>query len=343
MRVSHLVPVALVASVAVVAGCSGGGSSSGSPVAPVLGPTTSAAATFPLSFSVPPKLAPASKARSPQYVSPGTAAVAVYDGTTVIYVGNFDAAANPQFTTVFAKTGTTSVTAGTCVVSAGTSTCTVTITTTIGAHTFDVITYPSAQGVKSSVARVPMDIGTVPAFNGVILSEGELAVNLSPGTNPGQTITLLGVADSVAFIGPTLTEHLNATGPLVGIIGTSYTFQYSVDDSSGNQIIQPGNYDNGPVTIAPAASPGPIVSMAPISQNAPPAATGVQSFSVTCENNGTATIVASANNKPNSTYASGLTYSTSNYSSGALGSTTLQCVPNSATVPITVDTVKRTR
>ena len=67
-----------------------------------------------------------------------------------------------------------------------------------------------------------------------------------------------------------------------------------------------------------------------------PATAGAQSFSVTCQNNGTATITASAKNKPNATYASGLTYSASNYPGTTIGTITLQCVPNSATLPVTV-------
>jgi hypothetical protein len=348
MKALHLVPVALVASVAIVAGCSGGGSTSGAPVAPVLGPTVLGNATFPLSVTVPAKPVTASKARAPQsarspkYISVDTAAFAVYDGTTVIYVGNFNGS---SLSTVYAKTGPTSVTAGACTNVDTGATCTVTVTTTVGSHTFDVISYPNHLGAETSNARVPQDIGTVPAFEGVILSEGELAVTLNPGTNPGQTITLLGVADKTEFNDPNFTLQLNGTGPLVGIIGTSYTIQYFIVDSEEDQIVQPGNYDNGPVTITATspASPGPVVSMSPISQNAPPATTGAQTINFTCTNNGTATLTASAKNKPNTTYASGLTYSTSNYSSGALGTTTLQCVPNSATMPITVDSVKRTR
>lgn len=335
MRARHLAPLALSA---VLAACSGGGGS-GAPVAPITGPVIPGTATFPLSVTIPSAVRVASgAARAPRYVSPGTASLVVYEGTTVLFVGNFNAAANPQFTTVFAKTGTTSVTGGSCVPGASSSSvCTITITTTIGAHTYDVVTYPQSQGAQaSSVARTVSDVGTLPgSYRGVILSEGELAVTLSPGTNPGQTITLLGVASQATFVGPVLTQHLNGNGPLVGIIGTQYTFQYSINDSSSNQIIQPGNYDNGPVTIAETDGGG-IVTMTAVSQTTPPAATGNQSFTVTCAANGTATFTAAAQNKPNATYVSGLTYTSANYSSGTLGTTTLQCVPNSATLPITV-------
>jgi hypothetical protein len=96
-------------------------------------------------------------------------------------------------------------------------------------------------------------------------------------------------------------------------------------DAAAFQIVQPGNYDNGPVTIT--ASPAPLASIAPISQNAPPSVTGNQTFSLRCtgENGGQVTITASAQAAPNTTYASGLTYTTSNYAPTTLGTTTFFC------------------
>jgi hypothetical protein len=340
MRAHGLVTFALAFA---LGGCGGGGGS-GAPVAPIAGPTAGpvvpSAATFPLSFVIPNRTVQAtSTGRAPRYTSPGTSSVAVYDGATLIFVANYSQAT--QFTTVYGKTGTTSVASGSCVAGTSSQTCTLTIVTTVGAHTFGVVTYPVPQGQQSAsaVARSPEDVGTIPAFTGVILAEAELAVTLSPGTNPGQTITLLGVADRASF-GISLTQRLNGTGPLVGVIGTSYTVQYTINDSSnavagGYQIVQPGDYDNGPVTIAETDG-GSIVTMTPISQSAPPAAAGAQSFTVTCQNNGTATFTAAAKTKPNTAYASALTYSATNYPTGTIGTTTLQCVPNSATQPVTV-------
>ena len=321
-------------------GCTGGGGS-GAPVAPINGPFVPATATFSLSFVIPNKVvAQTSSARAPRYASQGTASVAAYDGATLIYVGNYVQATG--FTTVYGKTGTTSVTSGTCVAGASSQTCTLTIVTTIGAHAFDIVTYPVPQGTQSAgtLVRSPDDVGTIPTFAGVILAEGELAVTLVGGTNPGQTITPLGVADRANMGVAGLTLRLNGTGPLVGIIGTSYTINYTINDSSnaqagGYQIIQPGDYDNGPVTIAETDG-GNIVTMTPISQTTPPASAGAQSFSVTCQNTGTATFTAAAKTKPNTAYASGLTYSATNYPTGTIGTTTLQCVPNSATLPVTV-------
>ena len=323
----RLVPFALALA---LASCSGGGGS-GAPVAPIAGPVVPSTATFPLSFVIPAKpIVSTSVARTTRYVSPGTASVAAYDGATLIYVGNYSSTTT-QFTTVYANPGTTTVTSGACVAASSSQTCTLTISTSIGAHTFGVVTYPATQ---TSVANA------VPTFTGVILAEGELAVTLVAGPNAGQTINPLGVADRANMGVVGLTLRLNGTGPLVGIIGTSYTINYVINDSAndvagGYQIVQPGNYDNGPVTIAETDG-GNIVTMTPVSQSAPPASTGTQSFTVTCQNNGTATFTAAAKNKPNATYASGLTYSATNYPTGTIGTTTLQCVPNSATLPVTV-------
>ena len=317
MRAPYLVLLALTI---VLAGCGGGGGGTDKPVAPIAPPIVPGSATFPLSFTVP-GTPPTSTARAPQYVSPGTKSIAVYDGATLIYAGNYNAG---TFTTVFATTGPTSVSAsGTC----PSNTCTVTITTTIGTHTFGVITYPVSQG-------------TPPPFTGVILSENELTVTLLPGPNPGQTLSLLGVAYQAPITGPSPApvHYGNPTGPLVGIIGTTYTYQYTINDSSNNQIILPGNYDNGPVTIAENDPNGTVTFTTPVSQSAPPATLGQQSFSVTCAKDATAPIVASAGTHPNAAYASGLIYnSTINYAPGTIGSTTLRCVPNSATLPILVN------
>ena len=319
MRVTHISTLALTLA---IAGCGGGGGavalsplSSAPTAAPTGAPLTAGSATFPLSISIPRGAVPSGSARSPRYVSLGMRALALYDGTTLVYVGNFNQGGSPQFTTVFAKSGPPSATAGTCVAGSGTSTCTLTVTSTIGAHSFDIITYPSAQGViLTSSQRAVLDTGTPPAFTGVIVSEGELTVTLSPGTNAAQTLTLLGVASRVQF-----------TGPAVANVNQTVTLHYQFMDSAAFQIIQPGNYDNGPVTIT--ASPSGIVTMTPISQTAPPAATGDQTFNVTCinENGGTATFTVGTGTAPNTSYASGLTYSSANYSGPTLVAGTLKC------------------
>jgi hypothetical protein len=333
-----------LATLVALAACSGGGSSA--PVAPVIGGAPAGPAVFQLGFVVAPGLfataharAPRS-ARAPRYVSAGTRSVAAYDGATLIYVGNLTTSP-PFFTTVFDRSGTTTVTAGTCAATNGGELCSLTVSTTAGAHRFDVVTYPVPQGeALGSVRRAPADIGTAPGvFNGVILSEGELAVTLVSGNNPDQVITPLGVADAATFGGAPAEDVSGADDAAVGVIGTPTTLSYEIDDASGKQIVQPGDYDNGPVTIVESDGNG-IVTMTTISQSSPPASAGPQTFSVTCAKTGTATITATAKTKPNTTYASGLTYSPTNYSSGTLGSTTLQCEPGSATLPITVNSTK---
>jgi hypothetical protein len=329
MRASRFAPLVLAAA---LSACGGGGGS-GAPVAPINPPFVPSTGTLAISFTVANTASPlgsvtGSTARAPRYVSPGTASVAVYDGATLIYVANVTGPAS--FTTVYANSATTTVTGATC--SSGTApTCTITIQTSIGAHTFGFVTYP--------VPQTSANASTPPAFTGVILAEGQLAVTVVAGTNPPQTIVPLGVADRAVFNGPVLTQRLNGTGPLVGVIGTTYTIQYAIDDSAsvpgGFQIVLPGNYDNGPVTIAETDGGG-IVTMTPVSQSSPPATAGYQSFSVTCANSGTATITASAKTQPNTAYAFGLTYTSSNYPSATLGTTTLQCVTASGTLPITV-------
>ena len=330
MRASRLATIALAAG---LSACSGGGGS-GTPAAPINAPFVASTGTLSISFTVSTTSAPSSggggssATRAPHYVSPGTASLAVYDGATLIYVAN---AASTTLTTVYANPASTaSVTSGSCN-SNNPPTCTFTVQASLGAHTFDVVTYP--------VPQTSANIATAPTFTGVILAEGELPVTVVSGTNAAQTIVPLGVASRAFFTGPVLTLRLNGNGPLVGIIGTTYTIQYAIDDSStvtnGYQIVLPGAYDNGPVTISETDS-GNIVTMTPVSQSSPPASAGLQSFTVTCQNNGTATITAAAKNKPNATYASGLTYSATNYPTGTIGTTTLQCVPNSATLPVIV-------
>jgi hypothetical protein len=325
--------LAAVALAAGLSACSGGGGGSGAPAAPISAPFVASTGTLSLSFTVATTTAPSvsssSAARAPRYVSPGTASLALYDGATLMYVANASSSAN--LTTVYANPASTAtVVSGSCN-SSNPPTCTLTVQASLGAHTFGFVTY--------SLPQTSANTSTAPTFTGVILAEGELAVTVASGTNAAQTIAPLGVADRAFFTGPVLTQRLNGNGALVGIIGTTYTIQYAIDDAStvtnGYQIVLPGAYDNGPVTISETDS-GNIVTMTPISQSSPPASAGLQSFTVTCQNNGTATITAAAKNKPTTTYASGLTYSATNYPTGTIGTTTLQCVPNSATLPVTV-------
>jgi hypothetical protein len=339
MYVRVLSAVALASTLALAACGGGGGGTSMAPAAPAPPVATAApvapAATgsVPMSISFP-RHSPSDSARSPQFVSPGSAAMAIYDGATLVYVANLGLDSQNPFTTLYAKSGSTTVTPGTCTFG-NTVTCTLSITTTTGAHAFDVLMYPQAQGQQSpapapgavgSASRSVSDTGTPPAFAGVISSEGELQVTLVAGTNPAATLTLLGVADQAIFAG--LTE---------AAYNDTVTFGYRVEDSTNSQIIQPGNaYDNGPVTFT-ADTPG-IVTITPSSVSTPPASVGDQNFTVQCVNaaGGTVTITIGAKTKPNATYADGLTYTSANYSNGTLASFSFTCDAASGTIPITV-------
>jgi hypothetical protein len=294
-----------------LAGCGGGGATS--PAAPA-SPAASSPPTvtpqghgsIPMSFSFPRKTT-SSSARRPRYLSIETASLAIYDGTTLVYVANVALDSTPQFTTVYAATGNTTVAPGSCSFTTSNATCGLTITSTIGAHAFDVITYPESQDPGKPA-------GAPPTFTGVILSEGELSVSLSPGTNAAQSLHLNGVADQVSISGP-------ANAPF----NEPQTFGYQIEDSGNAQIVGTGTYDNGPVTIT--ASPSGIVSIAPSSFTAPPSSAGDQNFSVTCINGGGGSVTISFNvqTSPDTTYASGLTYATGNYPGAIIGTAPFQC------------------
>jgi hypothetical protein len=299
------------------AGCGGGGGTVGpaapAPAAPTAAPASTATTTLSLSI---PNRPGTSSARTPRYVSLGTRAIAFYDGATLVYVANL-LGTTPAFTTLYSKSGSTTVTPGDCTRGSLAQTCTLTVTTTAGAHTFGITAYADLQGgvtLPGSVQRNVSDVGTPPAFTGLILSEGELAVVLVGGSNPAQTMTLLGVADITQWFG-SQTASFNQTA----------TIGYIVQDARSGQIVLPGNYDNGPVTIT--ASPSGILTFTPISQTTPPATNGSQTFDVKCTSGsgGLVTFTASAGTHPNATYASGLTYSSSNYSNGTLSTRTFRC------------------
>jgi hypothetical protein len=250
-------------------------------------------------------------------------ALAVYDGATLLYAGNIFLGTTPAFMTLYAKSGTTTVTPGDCVRGNLASTCTLTVSTTAGPHTFGLTAYGNLQGgvvLPGSGQRKILDTGTPPTFTGLILSEGELTMTAVGGANPPQTITLLGVADIVQWFGGQ-TAAFNATA----------TIGYEIQDARSGQIVLPGNaYDNGPVTIT--ASPSGIVTFAPVSQTVPPATSGSQTFDVKCispnpPNAGIVTFTANAGTHPNTMYASGLTYNTNNYSNGTLSSRSFKCSP----------------
>jgi hypothetical protein len=314
MRIAR---VALLALTFAAAGCGGGGGTVSGP-APVPPPNAPSATTT-LSLAIPNRAGTA-HARTPRYLSDGTMAIAFYDGSTLLYVGNveFVLAPAPTLVTLYAKSGTSTVTPGDCVRGNLTSTCTLSVTTTAGPHTFGITAYGDLQGgvvLPEAGRRSVSDTGTPPTFTGLILSEGEVAVTLVGGANPAQTMTLLGVADIAQWFG-NQTASFNQTA----------TIGYEIQDARSGQIVQPGNaYDNGPITIT--ASPTGILTFTSISQTTPPAINGSQTFDVTCTSGsgGVVTFTASAGTHPTTAYQSGLTYDSSNYSNGTLSTRTFRC------------------
>ena len=320
-----------------LAGCGGGGSTNaGAPTIPAAtaAPTTAPQdrATIPMTISIPRTTSSAS-ARAPRFLSPSTAALAFYDGSTLIYVANLFLDSSTQFVTVYAKPGSTTTVApgpGPCTFTSSTATCTLTITSTIGPHTFGLIAYPVRQGQQQNtgLTRTVSDTSTPPTFSGVISSEGQISATLSPGTNPAQTLTMLGVANSLLISGA-------ANGPY----NQATQFGYRILDSTNSQIVQPGTaYDNGPVTIS-AAPPG-VVTIAPNSVATPPASMGDQFFNVTCVNaaGGSVTIsFKAAGTAPSNSYASNITYvSPGNYPGQQIGTRGFTCDPAAATIPVMV-------
>lgn len=325
----RIASIALISTLTLAA-CGGGGGSL--PLSPTVAPQApEATGNTAITLSIP-RNAPSAASRSPLFISPNVASIAFYDGATLVYVANLSLDSNSQFSTVFAKSGTTTVTPGTCTFTSSTATCTLTLTATVGAHKFDVIMYPVSQGTQAQAAqRGTLDTGTAPTFRGVISSEGEFSMTISPGTNPAQTVTLLGVASNVLFAGPS-----------EGAYSTASTYGFRIEDSTNVQIVQPGSaYDNGPITVT--ASPSGIVTINPNSFSAPPSSTGDQHFDVTCvnANGGTVTISFNAQTHPNTAYASGLTYSTSNYSGAVIQSFSFICDVATGTVPVTVQGIRQ--
>jgi hypothetical protein len=312
-------PLAILSLTLAIAGCGGGGGVAPGP-APAAPANAAPTASMPLSISIPNPKSTSSFARTPSYVSDGTMALAIYDGATLLYVGNLFLTPGPAFTTLYAKSGSTTVTPGDCVKGPLRATCTFTVNTTAGPHTFGLTAYGELQGgvvLPGSAQRAVLDTGTPPTFTGLILSEGELSMTAVGGTNPAQTITLLGVADIVQWFGPQ-TASFNQTA----------TISYIVQDARSGQIVQPGNsYDNGPVTIT-ATTNANLITYTPVSQSTPPATNGSQTFDIKCTSGsgGVVTFTASAGTHPNATYASGLTYNSSNYSGGTLSTHDFRCL-----------------
>jgi hypothetical protein len=270
--------------------------------------------------------APASAPRQPRFITPGLQSLAVYDGATLIYVANVDLAATQQFTTVYTDPNQRySVTPGGCTNNATTETCQLEVDAKPGPLTLDLIAYPAPQTAAAN--------GGPPVFTGVISSEGEVNVQIHPHEVKSASVVMLGVASNASL-----------SGPDEAALNQTVQFTYQVTDSTPLQIVSPGAYDNGPVTISMV--PDNIATVTPPTSFASPASSsGPQTFSVTCvnPNGGTASVVLQANAQPNTPYASQLTYTTANYSPGTLAIAVLACDGSPATGPITFQSHKRAK
>ncbi len=323
----RLIPAAIAVAAVLAASlvaCGGGGSTG--PSTPPVTTDPQSQGSIPMTFTF--RRPPSSSARRPRYLSDATQSLALYDGTTLIYVVNIALDSSDQFQTVYAASGNTSVTPGSCTFTSASATCTATVTTTVGAHKFDVVTYPDLQSTSPapSAARRGVRATAPSSFSGIILSEGELSVTLVAGANPAKTLSLNGVADQVLHAG--LSE---------AAYNDTVTFGYRILDAGNQQIVQPGGYDNGPVTIT--AAPAGVVTINPNSITTPPATVGDQNFDVQCVNTagGTVTISFNAGTHPNTTYAAGLAYTAANYASTPIATIPFTCDAEPATIPITID------
>ena len=187
-----------------------------------------------------------------------------------------------------------------------------------GDHTYGLIAYPAPQTAATG--------GGPPAFIGVISSEGQVSVKVSPHDTTSASIVMAGVASNAYLAGPDEASF-----------GQTVQYNYEIEDSTPLQIVTPGAYDNGPVTISSAPS-GTVTITPPTSFASPASSPGMQTFSVTCTNpnGGPVGLLLLAGSQPNTSYASGLTYSSANYSSGQLASALLTCDSAPTTIPITV-------
>jgi hypothetical protein len=333
MTLRSIITIAAAAALATSLAACGGGGSTGSSAPPVTTTNPQSQGSIPMTFAF--RRHPSSSAaRRPSYLSEDTEALALYDGATLVYVANVETDGGP-LTTVYAADGSTTVTPGTCALTSDEAVCGVTVTTTAGAHKLDVVAYPVNQSSSPTPTATRRSVRATASsfpFEGVILSEGELSVTLVAGANPAKTLSLNGVADQVAFDGVNEIAY-----------NTSTTYGVQIEDSAARQIVQPGNYDNGPVTVT--ASPSGVVMITGGTISTPPSTPGDQNFDVKCVNTagGTVTISVNAGTQPNTTYADGLSYSAANYATTPIGSFGFTCDAEPATIPITVDATRRGR
>jgi hypothetical protein len=216
----------VLASLALVAGCSGGSGSTPAAINQVVVTPTSAPAgaqfaALTISF---PYTGPASSARSPQYVSPNSAKVDVK-------VNSVNGGALPSWVPADTVTALTFGGGGNCTVSGGTATCTVTIAAPPGSVNYTFNDDDSSLNVLATLTTT------------LTIVQGQ--------SNLGLTAALQGVVKTVTVTGPTLAANsplsigVHPLGPISNVV-TVTAF-----DFSGAQIVNgttPTNYNN-PITL----------------------------------------------------------------------------------------------
>jgi hypothetical protein len=251
-------PLALVAmttmalSLAACGGGSGGGASTAPiGVVPTFTPVAPGHAATSISVRIPGGASRPSNsaARSPQFISPGTDKLSFFiDGTAAFTNVQVDSAPQPYTS----ADGNTKATFG-CVPGGADATCTLTVDTLPGNHTFGVV-------IK----------GGSPA---IILSEGQGTFALLPGNNAPATLPLLGVMGS-GYIMCDTDAHVAANNGCQGSFNTTtalYTLTAVAADYEGMAIpyqtfnANPVAFDNGSYSVvetdASAGGAHPVVTL----------------------------------------------------------------------------------
>jgi hypothetical protein len=250
-----LLALTLAGALAACGGGGGGGGTGGPPVNPTTAPTTTPVnngrATTAVSVRIPggASLLPSASQRRPQFISPGTDKLSFFvDGAAAFTNVQVDSAPQPYVS----GDGNTKATYG-CVAGGADVTCTLTVDTLPGNHTFGVV-------IK----------GGSPA---IILSEGQATIALLPGNNSPATMALLGVMGS-GYIMCDTDAHVAANNGCQGSFDTNtglYTLTAVAADYEGMAIpyqtlnASPVGFDNGSFSVvetdASANTAHPVVTL----------------------------------------------------------------------------------
>ena len=250
----------LAVSLAACGGGGGGGATAPIGITPTTAPTSAPVApghaTTSVSVRIPggAALLPSASARAPRFISPGTDKLSFFvDGTAAFTNVQVDSAPQPYVS----GDGNTKATFG-CVAGGADVTCTLTVDTLPGNHTFGVV-------IK----------GGSPA---IILSEGQATIALLPGNNAPATMALLGVMGGGYILCDT-DAHVAANNGCQGSFDTNtalYTLTAVAADYEGMAIpyqtlnAAPVAYDNGSYSVVETdASAGGAHPVVTLSNNGP--------------------------------------------------------------------------